>query len=1745
MRKRLGAALAALVVIVVVLVAVFHNGAARFVLSNAVGLATGYWLHIGDLRLGTHHGALVDVHVTRGSDTVLDARRIDIYYNPRDLLPGSKHRFGLLGISIDRPQITIVHHQNGTYNIEIPRAVSGGTRVRRGPNPVPLDFTVRVRNASASLTDEYRYYKESRRQSVDHINADVTIDTVTVTKYLVTGFLESAGPQPFRMSGRIDYVNGYALHHVNVRAIPIATIGNYFINSPAARILGGTVRNMDMHAWSFDVAPGSPAAYHMSGSGYLAGGQIFVQSLDSPITNLSGGITLFDSGFAAKRLTATVGHLGITCAGGIFDFRSPQFRLGVDGHGDLRYLKDVLRIAAGLPITGGVRIHALIEGGIDNPVLLIGFNGGRFNYGPVPIDNPLGTVALYKNNLIVLPFHASYSGINLHVQGNLQLGKQVNSVLALHAIGPARRIPYLGALINDQPVLTEILLHGTDLKVDARGYLVSLANPQTLNGFYDLDRYGVGTFGPIAITTPAGGSLVAAFSLDRRHGNSGFWASAHDIRLNQPTPVVFPGVDIPQLPPMDAQILQANMAGTGSARNVVIGGSAYMSPATISGVPFNTIAARFAGPFAASRLSSVHADGPWGTFDGGGTFAPNLIVARGKYAGTLQGLHQFIGNFPAQGGIEGPMAIAIAQGKIYVQAQNAQLSNATIHGIPLSSITGTMSFYNNVLRVYSMQAKAAGGTVVAAGSFATSSTPVATRMALATTQLDAAALHGFGMPLAGGALRAVGAIAPGGAIPNVDAGVVLTGGRAAGYGPFDTSTEVSIARNAMNMRDTIASLGPIFAHIDGGITNLAAGVPSYDLRLDVPVGQIAPMAQLARVSTFDADGSFEGNLHVTGTGTNPHVTGSIGVPVGEINGLGFRDASAQISAGRGGVSAHSASVTVGSTVGHFSATVTKDELAFAMRAPRADLSDFNDYFDTGDTLAGKGYLAFSFSHFDHLTFTTGDLSIDGFRYRQLPIGDTDAHWTSLRNLAQGNVSVGGEHGRLNASGTIGFAQSPKLADVVARSRYNINATLHGLDLTTWLPAFGYPQLPLTGRVNGDAQVRGAYPLIAVTGDASIHNGTIGPLQILTAEVSARNAPGNRIAITHMLFDLPALQASGTGSFGLTPTAPMQMQVHAVTDNLPRLIAQLSKKTLPLTGRIETTLSIGGTLKAPTVAAGVDASNLNVYGLKIPSFVGQMQLHRRDLVVRNAEFTFTKGTATIAGSLPLQLQPFAFGPLDAPIAMDMTADNIDLSEFSAFMGDSTKLGGLLSGHIGIAGSVRDPRVVGQLAMSGASYVSDLETIPITNTVARIVFEGTHAALERAHAQLGRGTLDASGSLNFGGGLNGGPLGYAIAIVTRGAQLNMPQFGSGTFESALSLQRAPGKLALLKGNVTISDAVVPFSSFLKFGGGPPGTNAGPPFNLAFDLGITAARNVRVRGGGAGIFGLDITGQGKALLAGTLLQPMLSGEFNSSGGTLVYIDHVFRVQTGRVTFRPSSGVIPDVYAVATTHVTNPDPNTSRNPTGSADITVTVSGPVTSPKIAFQSSPPGYTDQQIIALLLPLGGLVGPIQFTDTGVILPAGQLAGAPEPGNGGALPSILVRRQNGTLTIGQEAFNILNAQFTSGILAPVESALGSSLGLSDVNLTVDYTGAFGLSLRRLLAGNVYALYGTTFSVPVRQTFGFAYQPNAFTSAQFTMFVQQGPTPLFLGPNQVLSTNPRASAGQALQGQNGFTFLFQRLF
>jgi hypothetical protein len=1740
LRRRVLTGLAAAAVLIVLAVVVWHHAVARFAVASIIGLTTGYHLDIGEMRLGRSHGAFIDLHVSRKGEPVLEAARVDLYYSLRDLLPGSGHRFGLLGVTIDHPQLTIIHHQDRTYNIASPGGGAPGQPGR--PDTVPLNFTARIRGGQAQLIDDYQYYKDARTVRVDNINADVSIDTATRTKYRVSGAFEVARAEPFAAAGTIDYTKGYAMHRVRASALPIKTIGNYVINSPAAQILAGTARNFEATIYALGIKAGVPFSYHMTGHADVADGRVYIHGLSDPLDNIRGTLRIFDGGLAAKQLDATVNGIPMRVAGGVFDFAHPQFRLGITGAGDLQRFRHVLAFASKQPVRGHVQLNVLIEGPISQPLLLIGFDGQRVYFQKLPIDRPRGVAALYNGEVAIVPFKAYYSGIDLRVRGRLTLKNPLQTELTVHYVGPSTRVPYLGALVADQPLAGEALLAGTGTAIGARGFLASVTQPQNLSAFYDIGGDGVGTIGPLSIAAADGGMLSGAYSLDRKHGTSAFWAVAQNLRVRQPHPIVMTGVALPQLPAITGTIDTAALAGAGGAKDLVLGGRVLVDRAIVAGVHFASLGASFAGPLGNVAMSGVRANGSFGTFGGQGSFAPGRLVARGTYAGSLSDLQQFTGNLNARGTARGPVALEIAGNRTIVQAQNIQLLNASVHGIPVRSASGTIAVGNGILHVYNASAKIAGGSLVAAGTYATSSKSAARggeALALVATRLDGAQLRGLGLPLQGGTVDAAGTVKAGGKIPAFDGGVVVRDGRAQGY-PVAGSADVQLANDGVQVRNGVGSLGTTYGIVDGAVLGLTSGAPAYDVRARVPAGSISSIAGTLHLPTYMTLGSFSADLQIGGRGIDPSVGGPVQVPVGSTNGLGFLDASAVIDASRGGVNARGGSVQVGSTHAKFSATLGKRTTVVYVRAPRANLADFNDYFDTGDTLGGTGYLDLSLAQRGQAISTSADLDVDAFRYRSLPIGNTDAHWASTGDVARGRVSVGGEHGLLKASGSVALSPRATLPHTIENSRYDISGTLQNLDLSTWLPALGFPQLPITGRVNGVARVSGRYPHIGIGGHATMNGGNIGPLPIERAEVYAR-ANGTRIDVTKALVDFPALSATGSGSFGFAPTDRVAFQLQAQTSDPRRLVTELTKKTIPVTGTFATSVQIGGTFKAPRFSAAFEASNADMYGLLVPSAVGSVALSGRNIVVRNAEVTLGKGRATLAGALPLQLSPFGIGPSGAPISLDVFARGVDLAAFAPLIGNQTKLGGTLDGHVDLDGTVNDPRAFGELALANGTYVSNLETTLIRDTNAHVTFNGTSATADKLHAQLGSGALDATGSIGFNGGVEHGAIAYDFNATARGARLDFPQYGSGTLDAKVRLAHSPGSLALLSGTASIADAVVPFSAFYHpSAGGGAGAGGGLPFNLAFNLKVKAGRNVRVRAGGIGA-GFDITGTGSATLAGTLAKPTLDGRFDSAGGTLTYFDHAFKVQSGSVAFDPVNGLIPTVDAVATTHVVNPDPNLTRNPTGAVDITLKVNGPLdqlstgNGAGLNFSSNPGGYTRDQLVALLLPFGGFVTGVQFTDTGQIVPPGQLKGAPPPGTGALLPQELgLFRQNGTLTVGQEAFNVFNAQFATGLLAPIESVLSKTLGFSDVNFTVDYNGNIGIDLQRQLSHNFNAFYGTTFKTPLRESIGAQYQPGPFSTAQFTFFVQQGTL-----------TPGRVRAGQALQSTSGFTFTYQRLF
>jgi hypothetical protein len=1742
-RKRLAIGLLAAIVVLSLVVARRHD-LLRFAIEEGAGLA-GYTLRIGDFHVGWNGAVLSGVRAERGSEPLLDAARIAVRYSLRDLLPGSRRRFGLVGAEVDGAKLTLIRFKDGSFNVSVPSAAAPPAAPQR-VDSVPIRCSLRVRDSEIEFREPAAYDSSARDLHVRGITVDASVDTAGVTAYRARGAFEEGRAEPFTITGRIDTAAGYATHRAKAANFPARALANYFADTAAVRILGGEGRNLDARIYALGVEPNVAPQYHVSLQLDVVGGRLALQTLATPVKNLQARLQVIDNAFFVRDARAELAGVPLHIEGGAYDFTGAltgraQLRLGVWGAGDLSALRQAFTFARDQPISGKARLGVLVHGPIDDPVIVAKVDAPHAYYRALSFVSLVAGVVYHSNVVALAPLRVGYGGIALRVDGTMSVGRHLHSQFALHVEGPASRLPYLDEMLGDEPIVIDASATGDDLLFHVVGSAASARGVSRVAALVDTNPNGTVSVAPFWFHTERG-DFDGGYVLDRPASTSAFWVLASGLRMRAPALATFPGISLPAMPPVDGRSVGMTIFGGGAGRNIVLAGVVTGNDASIAGVKFDRIEAGFGGTLQGAAINLLRASGPWGTFAGHGGFSSQRFDAYGTYRGTFDGLQPLIGNAIAgHGKLAGTVGIGIEPQRILVQGSNLAMAGATLHGIPVDRASITLAIEGNRLRLYSAMARAAGGDVVAAGTFAL--TPAAangsTGIALVARKLKAAQLHGIGLPLDAGTLSAQGRLAAGSPIPTFDGGVTIDRGRIAHFS-LTGNGDVRVAGDAVALRRILGALGGTYASVNGSISALASGSPQYALDAVVPAAQIAPTLHTFGLPNYMTDGTFNARLRIAGRSIRPDVSGHVGVPGGDVNGLPFVDGSAMLAADPQGVAIRDGSVLVGTTASFFTAVARPHENAIELRAPRADLSDFNNFFDTGDTLDGNGSVNLSAASHDRQITTSGTINVRGFRYRNLPIGDTKALWSSARNIVTGALAVGGSEGMLRAHGSIGLTPATDWQSTLMRSRFDLGASVENLDLSLWMPALGMQSLPITGRVSGVATVHGRYPNLDLRGNASVAAGTLGPLTLDRADVTLHSA-GRRVVVDRAELTTSALSASASGTLGLGADEPLDLQVHATTDHLAQLVYDLSKRKVPVRGSFESTLTVGGTYKAPNFVAGFDANDVVAYGIPIASLFGEARVERHALVISNAGATFAKGEATLAGSLPLELSPLRLAAPDQPISFDLDVVGLDPAIFDAVLGANTKLGGIIDGHLGLSGTVRQPAVIGRLSLAGGSYVSDLERVQIAQIAAALAFNRTSATITAASARLGNGTVTGTGNIAFPNGFTHSGATLSLRASARGAQLDLPAYGSGTLDASIALAKRPGSDALLSGKATLSNATLSFAAFVKAAQGS-GSLGGPPLPLAFDLAATAGKNVRVRGSGYGA-GLDIGVDGSVKLAGTLAAPTLAGAFKSTSGTLTYFDRAFRVQQGSVQFNAADGVLPNLHAVASTTVVNPDPDRARNPYGSAEVTIRVDGPVANLKIGLTSNPPGYAQEQILALIAPFGGFVGGIGFSRQGMLAQQ-QPNGITPIGAVAPIPNVSVA-QRSSITVGQEAFNLLNAQFTAGLLSPLETTLGQGLGLSSINLTLGYYGNVGFSASRLLGKAVSAVYAVTFGIPQTQSFGLMIEPNPETSATLSFFVQNGQTKLFESPTSPVGYGAGYLATQPLIGNSGFSLTLQRHF
>jgi hypothetical protein len=1709
--------------------------------AAVLDVATGYQVAFGELELHAGDAVARDVTVRRSGEPLLSIRRLEVAFSLRDVFPGGLRRYGLSRVDAEEPRLTLIRHADGSFNLPAPAAPPPGPP---GPPPAapptpgepPWALDVRVERGSVVVLDPYRALAVSRRLSANDVAASLQLRGTARLRYAARGNFADDPLQRFALEGRID--DGYAVHRLRARSVAIVPVVDYFVNSPGAAFERGLVRDLDVRAYAFGAPADAVPAYHLAGAGTLEDGAMRIPGLLAGARRMRGRIDVFDGGVAAPRLQATLGGLDVQVAGGIYDWSAPAFRLGARiPAAPLRSVRGLFRFSRALPVEGMARLQTLLEGPVASPLVATRFTAPSLRYAAFPVTSAQGRAIYYAASLTIVGARGNYGGLGTAVEGAIALGAPTYTALVVALGGPASRVPYLAQLAPASHVAVLGLLAGAGLSLDARGVATGTGGGTDLAGSFHVDPLGEGTFGPVTVRQ-AGGSLAASYFSDRSRSSSGFWVDSAGIDFAElREPPHLPGLTFG--PPLFAGRLDGSLAGVGPPSAFRIAGHVHARDLRVGSVGIDDVAGDVAGAFGGLRLGRVAARGPWGTFAGGGTYAGGRLALQGDYRGTFAELATLTGNLGAAGSVRGPVVLLIDPRRTLVQARDDVTAGANVHGVPLDRLDGTLAVAGPQLRIYAATAALAGGNFAAAGTLARGG-----RLGVSVAGVRAESISSLASLGHGGAFAAIGTVRYAAKTPRFDGGVALGGELRAGGLPLAASGDVSLAGSRITVARGDTLLGSALGSLEGDVSGLGTAQARYALSVHLAAARVAPFARLLAPSQRALAGTATGDMRITGTAALPALEGTLALPEGTLNGLAFRAASAYLNVDRTGLKARRGRVTVGSTRVGFGALVRGDDTAIRLDAPRADLSDFNDYFDGGDTLGGRGRVVGRFRSRAGTVRTNADIAIAGLRYRRFDLGDAEAKWNSRGRKVNGAVAFGGNSGRLKLKGTLVVPSRAPLGQMLERSSFDGSADLRGLDLGVWLPALGY-QVPVGGRVDAEATIAGPLRAPDVRTTATLVAGSLGRFPIDRFVIAATSTL-SRTTVTRAELDLPALTVTAAGSFGAGELDRLALAVHAKSADVGLLANRLGGTTLPLSGTGEVDLKVAGTRARPHVAGGFDIEQAALAGVAIPRVLGEFSARGRDVVLSDVEVGFTTGTLYFAGSLPLQLSPVAIGPSRAPVSLELAAKGIDLRDFAPLLPVGSLLQGNIDGRVAVDGTAGDPRLRGTLALTGAALRTTSETVPLTNVGATLSFAGNGARLERFHAEAGGGTLDGGGSATLASLVRpGADATYRFDLRADKLRLALPAYGSGQVDGTLTLAHAPQSRPLVRGALTLQDATIPFSALLLASGGALptlGAQAAAPAApeaaaVAFDLDVSADRNVRVRSSN-----VDIGGRGSLHVGGIFGAPTLAGGFTSTGGTLAYFNTVFRVVDGTVAFDPSLGLIPTLDARAVTHVINPDPNAVRNVAGSADVTLDVSGPVTNLTIALSSNP-AYEREQILGLLLGAPALGASNLFGETNQ---SATLYGSNATNN--LAPGVVgVRNTNGQFSVAQEAFGIANAQFTRTLLAPIETTFASAVGLSSFNVNVDYTGSVGLSARKVLGNKLNALYGTTFGYPYRQTFGFEYKPNAVTAAQLTAFQTLGANGLdSLTPTSLITaTNQRLQAAQPTGGSAGVSLSLQRLF
>ena len=277
-------------------------------------------------------------------------------------------------------------------------------------------------------------------------------------------------------------------------------------------------------------------------------------------------------------------------------------------------------------------------------------------------------------------------------------------------------------------------------------------------------------------------------------------------------------------------------------------------------------------------------------------------------------------------------------------------------------------------------------------------------------------------------------------------------------------------------------------------------------------------------------------------------------------------------------------------------------------------------------------------------------------------------------------------------------------------------------------------------------------------------------------------------------------------------------------------------------------------------------------------------------------------------------------------------------------------GNIYGDLAVTGSLSQPVLEGRVRISRARLGVPVIGAAFDRVNAELVFNRSRITIEKLSGRSDHGNALVSGFVDIGSRWQVDSLRFHGDF--SGTTINpMPEL-YGVIGGSLDLGWAPGRPFALTGTVNVEEALVAFGFGQSVGNG----NGAPDTSLTYDVRVKADRNIWFRNELT-----DIELACDLAVRRTTGDVLYSGALTSRRGSVYYLDHTLRVDTGSVRFDNINSLNPEFHIAAGMPVRSP----LRDDGAPDTIAVMLTGTLEKPSLVFRSVPPTWDETQILSYL------------------------------------------------------------------------------------------------------------------------------------------------------------------------------------